>query len=59
MVQFILNELERLGFDGVRILVGKQNKAAIKLYKKFGFYCCGETNKYDHEYYLFELRLKN
>lgn len=58
MVQFILKELKKQGFDGVRILVGKNNENAKKLYKKFGFYSCGETFRYGHDYYLFELRLK-
>lgn len=57
MVEFILNELKKRGFDGVRILVGKNNENAKKLYKKFGFYNCGEVNKYNHDYCLYELRL--
>lgn len=57
LVDFTLKELKKQGFDGVRILVGTQNTNAIKLYSKFGFYNCGKTTKYGHEYYLFELRL--
>lgn len=57
LVDFILKELKNQGFDGVRILVGKNNQNAKKLYKKFGFYNCGEVSRYGHEYYLFELRL--
>ena len=59
LVDFILNYLKEQGFDGVRILVGTQNLNAIKLYKKFGFYSCGTTSRYNHDYYLFELRLTN
>lgn len=57
LVNFILKELKSKGFDGVRILVGCQNTNAIKLYSKFGFVNCGKTERYGHEYYLFELRL--
>lgn len=57
LVDFVLKTLKSQGFDGVRILVGTQNTNAIKLYTKFGFYNCGRREKYDHEYYLFELRL--
>ena len=57
LVGFILNELKNQGFDGVRILVGKNNENAKKLYKKFGFYNSGEVNRYGHDYYLYELRL--
>ena len=58
MVEFILKELNNRGFDGVRILVGKNNQNAKKLYKRFGFYNCGEVNRYGHDYYLYEVRLK-
>jgi len=57
LVGFILDELKKQGFDGVRILVGVQNEKAIKLYLKFGFNNCGEVEKYENKYYLFELRL--
>ena len=57
LVKFILNELAKQGFDGVRILVETKNYNAIKLYSKFGFVNCGTTKRYGHEYYLFELRL--
>ena len=59
LVSFILKQLQEQGFDGVRILVGKSNFNAIKLYEKFGFNNCGETYRYGHDYYLFELNLKN
>lgn len=57
LVKFILEELKQQNFDGVRILVGTENKNAIKLYSKFGFINCGKIKRYNHEYYLFELRL--
>lgn len=57
MVSFVLNELRQQGYDGVRILVGTENVNAIKLYNKFNFINCGKVEKFDHEYYLFELRL--
>ena len=57
LVDFILSNLKEQGFDGVRILVGINNNNAIKLYTKFGFVNCGQTERYGHEYYLFELRL--
>lgn len=57
LVDFTLSKLKEQGFDGVRILVGVKNINAIKLYQKFGFVNCGETERYGHMYYLFELRL--
>lgn len=57
LVDFILKTLKAQGFDGVRILVGKENQNAIKLYRKFGFENCGQAERYGHEYFLFELKL--
>ena len=57
LLAFILEELKNQGFDGVRILVGKNNENAKNLYKKFGFYNCGKTFRYGHDYFLYELRL--
>lgn len=57
LVKFVLDRLKSEGFDGVRILVGTKNNNAIKLYTKFNFVNCGKTNRYGHEYFLFELRL--
>lgn len=57
LVNFILSELRKQGFDGVRILAETENVNAIKLYTKFGFVNCGTTKKFGHEYYLFEIRL--
>lgn len=58
LVKFVLEDLQKQGFDGVRILVGTKNENAQKLYKKFGFYNCGETHRYGHNYYLYELRIQ-
>lgn len=57
LVEFILENLKSQGFDGVRILVGVNNTSAKRLYSKFGFVNCGTTERYGHEYYLYELRL--
>lgn len=57
LVDFILKKLKEDSFDGVRILVGTNNQNAIRLYDKFGFVNCGQTERYGHEYYLLELRL--
>ena len=57
LVDFVLKHLKGQGFDGVRILVGTKNVNAIKLYTKFNFVNCGKTERYGHEYYLFEAKL--
>lgn len=58
LVEYVLNNLKKQGFDGVRILVGIDNKNAIKLYTKFGFENSGTIARFGHKYYLFELKLK-
>lgn len=58
LVQFILDKLKKDGFDGVRILVGTNNYNALKLYNKFNFDNCGKTERFGHDYYLFELRIR-
>lgn len=57
LVEFILAELKNRGFDGVRILVEKNNSNALGLYKKFNFNICGETYRYGHNFLLMEKRL--
>ena len=57
LVKFILQELKNQGFDGVRILVGVDNVNAVKLYSKFGFENCGETERFGHSHYLLEKAL--
>lgn len=37
------------GFDGIVMLVGKKNIAALKLYEKFGFEKCGEEFRYNND----------
>lgn len=44
------------GFDGIVMLVGKTNTAALALYNKYGFEICGETHMYDHDYYCYQMR---
>lgn len=58
LVNFVINELKKQNFDGIRILVESDNLKAIKLYSKFNFHNCGKTNREGHDYYLLELRLK-
>lgn len=57
LVKFILEELKNRGFDGVRILVEKDNSNALGLYKKFNFNICGEAYRYGHNFWLMEKRL--
>lgn len=57
MLERVFADLRKEGFDGVRILVEKHNEKAKNLYHKFGFENVGETNRYGHEFYLYEMKL--
>jgi len=50
----IINVARKKGFDGIILLVSKVNYAALKLYNKSGFENCGETFRYDSEYYCYQ-----
>lgn len=51
----LLQDVQKRGFDGIRMLVSKTNPAALKLYGKTGFTCCGEILMYGVDFYCFEL----
>ena len=53
LVQHILAELKRLGFDGVRGFVVQQNKVALKLYAAFGFEITHISDAFDDGVKLF------
>ncbi|MDR2655264.1 MAG: GNAT family N-acetyltransferase [Oscillospiraceae bacterium] len=57
LVKFVLADVKRRGFDGVRLLAGKENRAALALYNKLGFKICGEAFAYGLDWYCCELRL--
>lgn len=57
MLQNVLLAVKERGFDGVRMLVSKNNSAALALYEKNGFIRCGEAFMYEIDFYCYELRL--
>lgn len=54
LLKFLINEAERLGFDGLALLVGTENVGAAALYEKIGFKRCGEGNLYDTDWFFYE-----
>lgn len=58
LITHLLAEAEKLGYDGVVLLVGTENHSAISLYEKAGFERCGETYLYDTHWYCYEYDLK-
>jgi ribosomal protein S18 acetylase RimI-like enzyme len=59
LMMHILQDVQKRGFDSIRMLVSKTNPAALKLYDKMGFTCCGETYKYDIDFFCYELVLNH
>lgn len=53
----VLSDVQARGFDSVRMLVSRQNQAALALYRSLGFVRCGETRMYDQDWDCQELLL--
>ena len=58
LITHLLGEAEKLGFDGVMLLVGTENISAIALYEKSGFQNCGETFLYETHWFCYQYKLK-
>ena len=58
LITHLLGEAEKLGYDGVVLLVGTENHAAMSLYEKAGLERCGETFLYETHWFCYQYRLK-
>ena len=58
MITSLLREAEKLGYDGVVLLVGTENHAAMRLYEKAGFERCGETFLYETHWFCYQFKPK-
>lgn len=54
LLGFLLEEAEKLGYDGVALLVGTENHCAAALYEKAGFKRRGEGNMYETDWFFYE-----
>lgn len=54
LLEKVIEVVKEKGFDGIIMLVSKNNIAALKLYEKFGFEKCGEVFRYDNDYYCYQ-----
>lgn len=54
LLGFLLEEAEKLGYDGVALLVGTENHGAMALYEKAGFKRCGEGRLYDTDWFFYQ-----
>ncbi|MDR0909603.1 MAG: GNAT family N-acetyltransferase [Spirochaetaceae bacterium] len=54
ILQNIIKTMKEKGFDGIRIIVSPTNPAALAFYEKNGFNRCGETHKFDKDWFCYE-----
>ena len=57
MLKFGMDELKRRGFNGIHILVNKNNTKAISCYAIFGFRVVGECHMYEQDFLYYEKEL--
>lgn len=53
-INLIIKDLKSKGYDGIRIIVAKENFAALNLYKKFKFNCVAEHFQNSIEWWCLE-----
>lgn len=54
LLEYLLGEAPRRGYDGIALLVGTENHAAMALYEKIGFKRCGSGNLYETDWHFYE-----
>jgi|GEM_PF-185222 len=54
LLRHVLREMRRKGFGGMRLLAGKTNPAAVRMYEKNGFTKRGEVFAFGHDYWCYE-----
>lgn len=59
LLRHLLEEAPKRGFDGIALLVGRENEAAKALYEKIGFENRGEVRLYDTDWYCFQLKVES
>jgi len=52
----IIKIIKEKDYDGIVMLVGKTNFAALALYDNNGFEKCGEVNMYDIDFYCYQIK---
>lgn len=58
ILQNIIRISKEKGYDGIRMLVSKNNAAALALYDKNGFEKCGEVFKFDIDFFCYQIKFK-
>lgn len=57
LLRRLLEEAPKRGYDGIALLVGRENEAAMALYEKLGFENRGEVRLYDTDWYCCQYKV--
>ena len=57
LLKQVITAVKARGFDGICMLVGIENDAALALYAKFGFERLDAVHMYEHDFYQYRLSL--
>ncbi len=58
LLEHLIKEAPKRGYDGIALLVGTENHSAMALYEKIGFKRCGSGNLYETDWHFYEYILK-
>lgn len=58
LLRHLLEEAPKRGYDGVMLLVGRENAAAMALYEKIGFENRGAVRLYETDWYCMQRRVE-
>ena len=59
MLRNIIAAAKGKGYDGIRMLVNKNNHAALAMYDGNGFERCGEVYKFGSDYYCYQMEFQH
>ncbi len=59
LIEYVIKDVKKRGFDGIRMLVSKTNPSALALYEKLNFHRCGETGMYNIDWFCYEMVLED
>lgn len=57
LLRHLLEEAPKRGYDGIALLVGRENEAAKALYEKLGFENRGEVRLYETDWYCMQYKV--
>ena len=59
LVKYVIEDVEKQGYEGIIMLVSKTNPSAIAMYEKLNFTYCGESMMYDIDWFIYKMIFKD